>query len=43
MGIGQALLEASAVDRRTARLLNPGLNEHLVLTHAEVPQIDVTL
>jgi len=42
MGIGQALLEASATDRHTARLLNPGLNEYLVPTHADVPPIDVT-
>jgi Molybdopterin-binding domain of aldehyde dehydrogenase len=32
MGIGQALLEASATDPRTARLLNPGLNEYLIPT-----------
>jgi xanthine dehydrogenase YagR molybdenum-binding subunit len=42
MGIGQALLEASVTDRETARLLNPGLNEYLVPTHADVPPIDVT-
>jgi xanthine dehydrogenase YagR molybdenum-binding subunit len=42
MGIGQALLETSAVDRRTARLMNPGLNEYLFPTHADVPQIDIT-
>ncbi len=42
MGIGQALLEASVVDRRTARLVNPGLNEYLVPTHADVPIIDVS-
>jgi xanthine dehydrogenase YagR molybdenum-binding subunit len=41
MGIGQALLETSAVDRRTARLVNPGLNEYLIPSHADVPQIDV--
>jgi xanthine dehydrogenase YagR molybdenum-binding subunit len=41
MGIGQALLEATATDRQTARLLNPGLNEYLVPTHADVPPIDV--
>ena len=42
MGIGQALLETSAVDRRSARLLNPGLNEYLIPTHADVPEIDIT-
>jgi xanthine dehydrogenase YagR molybdenum-binding subunit len=42
MGIGQALLEASTTDRRTARLLNPGLNEYLIPTHADAPPIDVT-
>ena len=41
MGIGQALLEASA-DPRTARLLNPGLNEYLIPTHADAPPIEVT-
>jgi xanthine dehydrogenase YagR molybdenum-binding subunit len=42
MGIGQALLETSAVDRRSARLLNPGLNEYLIPSHADVPEIDIT-
>jgi xanthine dehydrogenase YagR molybdenum-binding subunit len=41
MGIGQALLETSAVDRRSARLLNRGLNEYLIPTHADVPEIDI--
>lgn len=41
MGIGQALLEASATDPHTARLLNPGLNEYLIPTHADAPPIDV--
>jgi xanthine dehydrogenase YagR molybdenum-binding subunit len=41
MGIGQALLEATTTDRETARILNPGLNEYLVPTHADVPPIDV--
>jgi xanthine dehydrogenase YagR molybdenum-binding subunit len=41
MGIGQALLEASATDPATARLLNPGLNEYLIATHADTPPIDV--
>jgi xanthine dehydrogenase YagR molybdenum-binding subunit len=35
MGIGQALLEGSATDPTTARLLNPGLNEYLIPTHAQ--------
>jgi xanthine dehydrogenase YagR molybdenum-binding subunit len=42
MGLGQALLEASTTDRQTARLLNPGLNEYLIATHADAPPIDVT-
>jgi xanthine dehydrogenase YagR molybdenum-binding subunit len=42
MGIGQALMEGSAVDRRTARLVNPGLNEYLVPTQADVPMIRVS-
>ena len=42
MGIGQALMETSAVDRRSARLLNRGLNEYLIPTHADVPEIDIT-
>jgi xanthine dehydrogenase YagR molybdenum-binding subunit len=41
MGIGQALLEATTTDRDTARILNPGLNEYLVPTHADVPVIDI--
>jgi xanthine dehydrogenase YagR molybdenum-binding subunit len=41
MGIGQALLEATATDRTTARILNPGLNEYLIPAHADVPVIDV--
>jgi xanthine dehydrogenase YagR molybdenum-binding subunit len=42
MGIGQALLEGSATDPATARLLNPGLNEYLIPTHADAPPINVT-
>lgn len=42
MGIGQALLEGSATDPNTARLLNPGLNEYLIPTHADAPPISVT-
>lgn len=41
MGIGQALLEATTTDPATARILNPGLNEYLLPTHADVPLIDV--
>jgi xanthine dehydrogenase YagR molybdenum-binding subunit len=41
MGIGQALLEATTTDRETARILNPGLNEYLVPSHADVPVIDI--
>jgi xanthine dehydrogenase YagR molybdenum-binding subunit len=42
MGIGQALLEGSATDPNTARLLNSGLNEYLIPTHADAPPISVT-
>jgi Molybdopterin-binding domain of aldehyde dehydrogenase len=42
MGIGQALLEGSATDPNAARLLNPGLNEYLIPTHADAPPISVT-
>ena len=38
MDIGEALLEASATDPRTARLLNPGLNKYLIPTRAESPR-----
>jgi xanthine dehydrogenase YagR molybdenum-binding subunit len=41
MGLGQALLEATTTDRACARVLNPGLNEYLIPTHADVPPIDV--
>jgi xanthine dehydrogenase YagR molybdenum-binding subunit len=41
MGIGQALLEGSAIDRSSARLMNAGLNEYLIPTHADVPRIDI--
>jgi xanthine dehydrogenase YagR molybdenum-binding subunit len=41
MGIGQALLEATTTDPPSARLLNPGLNEYLIPTHADAPLIEV--
>ena len=41
MGIARALLEATTTDRDTTRILNPGLNEYLSPTHADVPVIDV--
>ena len=42
MGIGQALLEGSATDPATARLVNPGLNKYLIAIHADAPPISVT-
>jgi xanthine dehydrogenase YagR molybdenum-binding subunit len=43
MGIGQALLEQTAIDRTSARLVNPGLAEYLIPTHADAPpRIDIT-
>lgn len=41
MGIGQALLEGSATDPATARLVNPGLNKYLIAIHADAPPISV--
>jgi xanthine dehydrogenase YagR molybdenum-binding subunit len=41
MGIGMALSEATAVDPRTGRIVNPGLAEYHVPVHADVPPIDV--
>jgi xanthine dehydrogenase YagR molybdenum-binding subunit len=43
MGIGQALLEQTATDPDSARILNPGLAEYLIPTHADAPpRIDIT-
>jgi xanthine dehydrogenase YagR molybdenum-binding subunit len=43
MGIGQALLEQTATDPVSARILNPGLAEYLIPTHADAPpRIDIT-
>ncbi|NBE93417.1 xanthine dehydrogenase family protein molybdopterin-binding subunit [Nonomuraea sp. KC401] len=41
MGIGMALSEASQVDPRTGRIMNPSLAEYHVPVHADVPPIDV--
>jgi len=43
MGIGQALLEQTATDPLSARILNPGLAEYLIPTHGDAPpRIDIT-
>jgi len=43
MGIGQALLEQTATDPLSARILNPGLAEYLIPTHRDAPpRIDIT-
>ncbi|MEO3890391.1 xanthine dehydrogenase family protein molybdopterin-binding subunit [Nonomuraea sp. B5E05] len=41
MGIGMALSEATQVDPRTGRIMNPSLSEYLVPVHADIPRIDV--
>lgn len=41
MGIGMALSEATLVDPRTGRIMNPSLSEYHVPVHADVPPIDV--
>ncbi len=42
MGIGMALLEQTAVDRRTGRVVNGSIAEYLVPVHADVGELDVT-
>jgi xanthine dehydrogenase YagR molybdenum-binding subunit len=41
MGIGLALMEDTAFDERTARIMNPNLAEYHVPVHMDVPRIDV--
>ncbi|MFZ0041472.1 MAG: xanthine dehydrogenase family protein molybdopterin-binding subunit [Solirubrobacteraceae bacterium] len=41
MGIGLALMEDTAFDERTARIMNPSLAEYHVPVHMDVPSIDV--
>jgi xanthine dehydrogenase YagR molybdenum-binding subunit len=37
-----SLLEQSATDPVSARILPPGLAEYLIPTHADAPRIDIT-
>jgi xanthine dehydrogenase YagR molybdenum-binding subunit len=41
MGIGLALMEDTAFDERTGRIMNPSLAEYHVPVHMDVPHIDV--
>jgi xanthine dehydrogenase YagR molybdenum-binding subunit len=41
MGIGMALSEQTLVDPRTGRIMNPGVSEYQVPTHADIPPIDI--
>ncbi|MEO3810613.1 xanthine dehydrogenase family protein molybdopterin-binding subunit [Sphaerisporangium sp. B11E5] len=41
MGIGMALSEATLVDPRTGRIMNPSLSEYHIPVHADIPAIDV--
>jgi xanthine dehydrogenase YagR molybdenum-binding subunit len=41
MGIGLALMEDTAFDERTARIMNPSLAEYHVPVHMDVPRIEV--
>ncbi|QXJ23417.1 xanthine dehydrogenase family protein molybdopterin-binding subunit [Actinomadura graeca] len=41
MGLGAALSEATLIDPRTGRIMNPGLAEYHVPVHADVPPIEV--
>ena len=41
MGIGMALSEATLVDPRNGRIMNPSLAEYHVPVHADIPPIDV--
>lgn len=42
-GIGMALLEHSAYDHETGRMLGPNLAEYLVPSNADVPEIDIVM
>jgi xanthine dehydrogenase YagR molybdenum-binding subunit len=41
MGIGLALMEDTAFDERTGRIMNPSLAEYHVPVHMDVPRIDL--
>lgn len=41
MGLGLALMEETAYDERTARIMNPSLAEYHVPVHLDVPEIEV--
>jgi xanthine dehydrogenase YagR molybdenum-binding subunit len=41
MGIGLALMEETAFDERTGRIMNPSLAEYYVPVHMDVPRIEV--
>jgi xanthine dehydrogenase YagR molybdenum-binding subunit len=41
MGIGLALMEDTAFDERTARIMNPSLAEYHMPVHMDVPRIEV--
>ena len=41
MGLGLALSEATLIDVRNGRIMNPGITECLTPVHADVPDIDV--
>ena len=42
-GVGMALLEQTAFDHRTGRMLGISLAEYLVPTNADIPVIDVIM
>lgn len=41
MGLGLALMEETAYDERTARIVNPTLADYHIPVHADVPEIEV--
>ena len=41
MGLGLALMEATHIDARNGRIMNPSLAEYHVPVHMDVPEIDV--
>lgn len=41
MGLGLALSEATLIDVRNGRIMNPGITEYRIPVHADVPDIDV--
>jgi xanthine dehydrogenase YagR molybdenum-binding subunit len=43
MGVGMALLEHSVYDRRTGRVVTDNLADYLVATHADTPEMDITM